>query len=307
MDWTQRLRIRQLHVLTELYRSRNMSLTANRLNMTQPALSKWLSELEGDLGVPLFERHAKGLSPTPFSDMLIGHVNAILAEVDRTQQDIDLMAAGATGHLVLGATPSVAASEVVAIAIATVREKYPKVFVTLNEGVLQDIVQQLREGKLDYVIGRMDGRVSCEALTYDALYDDTIRVVAAPDHPLADQPALSWSDTRAYEWVGMPPGSQLRSELDFELAVAAEPAGRICIETAGLLPTFSILRKSQLLGLASLRVAKVFANWGVVSILDLPYASKSGIGLLSRREGSPSPIGQAFREAVIAAAMEKQG
>ena len=238
--------------------------------------------------------------------MLIVHANAILAEIDRTQQDMDLMAAGATGHLVLGATPSVAASEVVAIAIAAVRARFPKVFITLTEGVLQDIVQQLRLGQLDYVIGRMDARVSCEALAYDALYDDSIRIVAATDHPLAGKESVSWADTRPYDWVGLPKGSQLRSELEFELAVAAEPSGRVSVETSGVLPTLAIVRKSNLLGLASLRVARVFANWGVVSMLALPYASKSGIGLLSRREVKPTPIGQTFREAILAAAIDKR-
>jgi len=169
MDWTQRLRIRQLHVLAELYNTRNMSRTAARLNMTQPALSKWLAELESDLGVTLFERHAKGLIPTPFSDMLIVHAKAILSEINRTQQDMALMAAGAIGHLALGATPGVAASKVVAGSIVALRLRFPDVFITLSEGVLQDMVQRLREGQLDYVIGRMDARVSCNALAYGAV------------------------------------------------------------------------------------------------------------------------------------------
>ncbi|BDB27392.1 LysR family transcriptional regulator [Cupriavidus sp. P-10] len=61
------MRIRQLHVLVELHRIRNLSRTAANLDMTQSALSKWLAELEDDLGVPLFEREPKGIRPTAWS------------------------------------------------------------------------------------------------------------------------------------------------------------------------------------------------------------------------------------------------
>lgn len=305
MDWTQRLRIRQLHILAELYRSRNMSHTAARLNMTQPALSKWLAELEADLGISLFERHPKGLVPTPYSDMLVAHAKTILAEIDRTQQDLELMAAGATGHLALAATPGVAASISVAFAVASVLKQYPRAFVTLAEGVLQNLVQRLREGEFDYVIGRMDARVSCESLSYDALYDESIRVVAACDHPLATRPDVTWADTRPYGWVGMPKGSQLWHELDFELAVAMEPPGTVQVETASILPTLAIVRQTSLLGLTSSRVAKYFEKWGVISVLPLPYASKSGVGLLRRREFEPTPIGRLFRDSLLARASQE--
>lgn len=300
MDWTQRLRIRQLHVLAELYRSRNMSHTAVRLNMTQPALSKWLAELEADLGVALFERHPKGLVPTPYSDMLIGHAKTILAEIDRTQQDLELMTAGVVGHLALGATPGVAASDRLAKTVSSVLKQYPRAYITIAEGVLQEMVQKLQEGELDFVVGRMDARVSCEALTYYALHDDSIRVVAALDHPLANKPALTWADTRPYRWVGMPRGSQLWNELDFERAVAMEPPGPVSVETSSVLPTLAIVRQSTLLGLASARVATIFENWGVIRILPLPYAGKSGVGLLCRREFEPTPIGQMFLDTLLA-------
>ena len=56
MDWTQRIRVRQLSVLVTLYESRNMTSAAGEVGMSQPALSKWLSELEVELGVKLFAR-----------------------------------------------------------------------------------------------------------------------------------------------------------------------------------------------------------------------------------------------------------
>ena len=59
MDWTHRLRLRHLQVLLSLAGTGNLSQSAVVLATTQPALSKWLKELEEDVGLPLFERHAQ--------------------------------------------------------------------------------------------------------------------------------------------------------------------------------------------------------------------------------------------------------
>ena len=78
-DWTHRLRLRNLQMLLSLAQTRNMSHSAQALHTTQPGLSKWLKELEADVGLPLFERHARGIHPTPYGEALIAHARRIEA------------------------------------------------------------------------------------------------------------------------------------------------------------------------------------------------------------------------------------
>ena len=80
MDWTHRLRLRNLKMLLSLAQTRNISHSAAMLNTTQPGLSKWLKDLEDDIGLPLFERHARGLRPTPHGDVLIAHAQRVEAQ-----------------------------------------------------------------------------------------------------------------------------------------------------------------------------------------------------------------------------------
>lgn len=297
MEWTQRLRIRQLTILVELYRTLNVSHTAEALHMTQPALSKWLADFESELGVTLFERLPKRMAPTPFCDALVVHARNILAEIARTEEALDLMASGARGVLAIGATHGVAAS-VVPIAIASFRQRFPDVRITLVDGVLQHLVTGLREGRLDVVVGRMDARVSCPELVYEALCEESVRVIASPGHPLVARDAVSWADTRPYDWIGLPPGSQLRCELEYEFAVAAEPPPRVCVETAALLPTLALLHHDMLLAAASGRVAARFSERGYVVTLPLPYAGTGNIGLLTRADDEAYGPRQAFMECV---------
>ncbi|MCY1219750.1 HTH-type transcriptional regulator GbpR [compost metagenome] len=297
MEWTQRLRIRQLTILVELHRTQNVSHAAEALCMTQPALSKWLADFEGELGVTLFERLPKGMAPTPCCDALVVHARNILAEIARTEEALDLMASGARGVLAIGATHGVAAS-LVPVAIASFRQRFPDVRITLADGVLQHLVTGLREGRLDVVVGRMDGRVSCQELVYEVLCEESVRVIAGPGHPLAALDSVSWADTRAYGWIGLPPGSQLRSELEYEFAVAAQPPPRVCVETAALLATLALVQHDTLLAAASGRVAARFGERGYVVTLPLPYAGTGNVGLLTRADDEASAPRQAFMACV---------
>jgi DNA-binding transcriptional LysR family regulator len=71
-------------VLSSLASTGNVSQSATALSTTQPALSKWLKELEADVGLRLSERHARGLRPTSYGDALIEHARQIDASRHRT-------------------------------------------------------------------------------------------------------------------------------------------------------------------------------------------------------------------------------
>src|SRR3546814_1875811 len=86
MDWTHRLRLRQLQVLLSLADTQNISHSAEQLHVTQPALSKWLKEFETDIGLPLFERHARGLRLTAYGKTLKTFALRLNGELDRSEE-----------------------------------------------------------------------------------------------------------------------------------------------------------------------------------------------------------------------------
>jgi DNA-binding transcriptional LysR family regulator len=112
MDWTYRLRLRHLQVLLSLASTGNLSQSAAALNSTQPALSKWLKELEEDVGLPLFERHARGLRPTSYGEALIEHARRIEAHLDIARDDMQALRAGGSGLVSIG-TSGVSAADTV--------------------------------------------------------------------------------------------------------------------------------------------------------------------------------------------------
>ena len=110
MDWTHRIRLRNLKIILSLAQTRNLSHSAAMLNTTQPGLSKWLKDLEEDIGLPLFERHARGLRLTSHGEALVAHAKRIDAQLDRAATDMQVLREGGGGRVVIGASGA-AASE----------------------------------------------------------------------------------------------------------------------------------------------------------------------------------------------------
>src|SRR5690606_34148798 len=124
--------------------------------------------LEQGLGVKLFRREARGLEPTEYCAALVQHARAIIGELDRTQETIRLLAKGATGNLVVGTSPTVAAG-VVPHAASYVGKRFPDAFLRVVEDKLEVLLRQLAEGRMDFVItrteqARLEPQLRCELL-----------------------------------------------------------------------------------------------------------------------------------------------
>ncbi len=295
MEWTQRLRMRQLYLLVALHETRNVSHTAEKMGVTQPGLSKWLGELEKDLNVKLFKRNARGLTPTEFCTALVGHARAIIGELDRTQVTIRQMALGASGNLVVGTTPTVATG-VVPRAAAHFRKRFPDAFLNIIENRLDELLPQLQEGKVDLVVTRTDQARLDAGMRCDILYPEQIRIVVGVGHPLARRRKVDWADVMRYPWVIPPQVSPIRRELEHELALAGQPQPRYRVETGSTLVIVTLLQDGNLISPMSSRLMAYFQGLGQVVPLPLPYLREGNVGVIRRRDTEESPMLASFME-----------
>lgn len=295
MEWTQRLRMRQLYLLVALYETRNVSHTATQMGMTQPGLSKWLGELEEDLHVKLFKRNSRGLVPTEFCTALVQHARTIIGELDRTQATIRLLSTGVTGNLVIGTTPSVATS-VVPRAAQWVSKRFPDALLRLVEDRVDALVPQLLEGRMDFVVTRTDQARLESGLRCDVLYPEHIRIVVGANHPLAKKRKVDWADVLRHPWITPPKTSPIRRELEHELALAGQPTPRYRVESASTLVIVSMLQDGDLVGPMSGRLMDSFHQLKQVVPLPLPYLREGSVGVIRRRETTETPLHKAFMD-----------
>lgn len=154
--WMRRLKIRHLEVFVTLVETGSQSATATQLNITQPALSKWLRELEEDIGAALFER-GRRLTPTAYGEIVLQYARRVLGDSVRMGDELQTFRAGQSGRVRVGLLRSAAATLIPKVITSYLRIA-PDVRISLFEDTLDNLLPRLERRELDCIIGRLQGR-----------------------------------------------------------------------------------------------------------------------------------------------------
>lgn len=282
-DWTDRIRLRNLRFLLSLAQTRNLSHSAAALHTTQPGLSKWLKDLESDVGLTLFERHARGLTPTVHGRALIAHARRIEAQLDRAAADMHILREGGAGHVALGAS-GVAATEAGPLAVLEMAARMPSLRIDLVEGTMDLLLDRLNQGDLDIVIGRtMEDDPGLAGFDAELLYTEPVDLAVRRDHPLIGRDAIDWDDVLRYRWVVWPRGSPIRKALETALAAAGLSLPPNYIESNSVIANIALLRNSDAIGVASHRSASALTDMDLLRILPLKLECFGSVSMYWRR------------------------
>lgn len=302
MEWSRRLKFRHLEILISLSDTGSLSETARLTHTTQPGLSKWLRELEEDVGAPLFERHARGLRPTLMGTSLVEHARRLLMEITRAQHDLDAIAEGSHRVIAVGTSPASAPSFVPA-AVHAFLQRHPRTRVEIIENTMDSLLGRMERGQLDVVIGRLDNYQPRKNLRSEMLYNEPLRIVARPDHPLTAKHNLQWDDLYDYEWIVWPRGTPIRSKLDNAIVMAGRKPPPYRIESSSQMGNLWILQNSDMLSVGSARIVRSFTEVGLMVPLDIHIDGAEGpVGMVWRDDHAPDAYFQdllaCFREQI---------
>ncbi|EPK6500987.1 LysR substrate-binding domain-containing protein [Klebsiella aerogenes] len=287
-NWTQKLKLQHLKMLVALGEQGNLTQVAKMMNITQPALSKWLTQFEEEVGMPLFERHSKGLRPSEGGKLLLQHAQRLINDMSRSQYEIErFKQGGLVGSLMIGCSP--VATDCVAQAILALLKEMPTLHLNIEEKVMTPLLHDLLSGVLDVVVGRVGGRALELPLNYRVLYTEPVCFVARPDHPLASRSHLNWADLAAWRWIVWPTGTPIRQSIDNALVDNGVMLPENTIESASMNVTSNLLQSSDMISILSLRLAQHYAEHGQLAILNLPRIEQKGsVGVFWRKSEVPS-------------------
>jgi LysR family pca operon transcriptional activator len=175
-------------------------------------------ELEDLVGEPLFERHARGMRPTPAGRVVLRYARGALADLGRLEDELDLKGQLGQMSVVVGVLP-VAAVGILPGAVIRARAEHPNLQIRLVEGPTEALLVQLEAGEVDLVVGRLYPAVIPDSLVREVLYAEPISVMARSSHPLLRIKRPSAKDLAAFDMV-LPSFSQ-RISVDVEQFMAA--------------------------------------------------------------------------------------
>ncbi|MDR5836324.1 LysR substrate-binding domain-containing protein [Caballeronia sp. LZ034LL] len=232
LDWylSVNMKARHLRLLVAIYDFRNLRQVASNSYITVPAVSKALGEIESALGVKLFERTVNGLRPTAYGECVVRHARAVLSSLSQTAEEIKALQTGSAGKVHVGALPTLI-STLMPRALARLKQEAPQTNVSILEGRMTGLLQDLRRGDLDMIVGRLPNRADTVGLHERALINTPIKLVTGVQHPLASRSTVQWSDLKDYPWILPPSGSLLREPIENTLARHGLPMPSNTIET----------------------------------------------------------------------------
>lgn len=184
---------------------------ARAVGLSQPALTRSLSELEQELGVGLFERHARGMTLTAAGDRFLVRASAALEEVRRGFEEVGQTQGRMQGSVAVALASAVVFTTLPA-ACQAFRRECPEVRLRVVEGLFPAVEPRLRDGRLDFYMGPRPERALASSYRVELLFRNERVVVGRKDHPLRH--ARSMVDLLDAEWIITGLRERLEAEFD---------------------------------------------------------------------------------------------
>jgi DNA-binding transcriptional LysR family regulator len=175
----RRLKLQDLHVLMTVVQAGSMGRAAQRLNTTQPAVSRGIAELEDALGVRLLDRSHRGVEPTTYGRALLHCAAAVFDDLRQGVRNIEFLSDPTLGEIRIGGDEAIIAG-LLSTVLGRLRRRYPGITVhMMHVGLLADQYRELRERRIDLVLGRLASKIEIENdIQTQVLYQDRLFVVA---------------------------------------------------------------------------------------------------------------------------------
>ena len=186
------VKLRHLQLLVALDQFRHLGRTAEFLSVSQPAVSKMLSEVENMFGLTLFERSTRGSEPTAGGQSIIRFARSVLADYERTRDEIAAVESGVAGRTRVGAMV-VALPVLLARAVELLKKRSPQATVLVEEGDLTHLLPKLRLGELDLFVGRLEPGYAAPDLIAEPLFNEPMVAVVKPGHALTRKTRPGWA------------------------------------------------------------------------------------------------------------------
>lgn len=206
------MEIQQLEYFKTVAEMQHMTHAAEKLNISQPALSKSISNIENELGVPLFDRQGRSISLNRYGKLFLQSVEMILKEYKKAKAEIGSLVMPGYGDVALGFIHSLGMT-VVPELMARTPEKYPNMKFTLTQSASYNLLQWLEEGQIDLCLSQ---RVESKMIDIEwiDLWSEELFVIVPKSHRFASRQTIKLEEIKDDPFISIKRGNALRQIVD---------------------------------------------------------------------------------------------
>lgn len=250
------LKFSHMRMIAAIDQHENVSAAAATLNISQPAASRMVAEMEAIVDAPLLARHARGVSLTPYGAALARRARAILIELNEVEQDMADLRTGRGGTVHLGAVTAPAVDLAIP-AIHDMRQRFPRLDVTIQVESSPVLARELLALRHDFIIARIPEDLNPRLFESRVIGIEKACLLVRRGHPLLGMAApVDLQTAREFEWVLQPSGALLRRTVEQHFVRRDTPLPDRILNTSSMLLTLVMVARSDAIGTVSLDVAR---------------------------------------------------
>jgi LysR family pca operon transcriptional activator len=292
----RRIKLRHLQSFVEIARQQSMKKAADALFLSQPTVSKTLKELEAILGTMLMTRSRAGVDLTPQGEIFLRFAEMSVAALRQGLDGIGQMRERSQSRLAIGALPSVAA-RLLPEAVLRFNALASGTVLSIISGPHGYLVERLRHGALDLVVGRLGDPAGMRDISFTHLYSEHVTFAVRPGHPLLRQPNIQ----RLSEWPVIYPERDSAIRPLVERLLIANGVGELPDRVESVSGAFGRVyaRRTDAVWIISAGVAALDLAEG--RLVELPFETDltlGPIGLMTRAQQDRSPPARLFQRAL---------
>jgi DNA-binding transcriptional LysR family regulator len=283
--------LHKLRVFVAVAREGNVTRAARQLSLSQPALSKQLSELEDNLSTVLFDRLPRGVRLTTAGEILLRHAERIFAAEGAAEAELAELLGLRTGRLSIGASTTIG-SYLIPSVFGAFHRAHPEVRLELEIANTSVIHAMVADGRID--LGLTEGVVPGEQLVVEIVHYDEMVAIVAKGHPLLEKKRVSAADLVRIPFICRERGSGSRDVIEAALAERG-----LTIAPAMALGSTEAIKNAVAAGLGVAMLSRLTVElelaMGRLELLDVRDLSiRRALHLVRLRGKHESPAVQAF-------------
>ncbi len=288
------LKTQDMIMLITLSKEKTILQSATAMQLSQPAITKRLQDLEKSLGVILFQRMSRGVEATPFGEILIKHSHIVLNQIRQAEDEVSDLFKGKGGRINIG-VPSGAAAELVSKSIAKILKKRKNIKINIIEEYNAKLIPLLKCGDIDLIVGRLPEKDKYSDIKLKKLYKEKLEVVVRNKHPLTKKDKVKINDLFDWDWIMPLKNTIIYSQLQDFFYDKKLTMPNVSIYSSSRLTNMKVLKSRDLITAFPQESIKDEIKFKKVTGLNIDMAKvASFVGIITREDGFLSPAAQMF-------------
>lgn len=268
-------KLRNLQIAVSVTELGSLQKVAQTLRISQPAATKAIADLEEQLGMPLFERHARGMRLTRAGHEILPFIRRVINDTRSCAERAIHHRLGAASTLRI-ASVTAGISGLLASTLGKFNTRHPDIVVDVQEINVYGVAELIAEDGADLIICRHPGEIA-QGCVFEALLDDAHVLVAPKNHTLAKTRNITLERLAGFTWLLPPGGVPARGIFEALWSDADMAQPRLCkVETRSPLLTASLVNQLGLIAMVPYTIARPSLEAGTLT--ELRFKGLGGIG-----------------------------